>query len=91
MSDRIRTDDGYLTVLGEQLGRERMEKFMTGQANVQAMSLFLVMAVATVPNAGYSDDALDVLISDAEDVRKAAAGLTIASLLPRQRKAGASA
>lgn len=69
---RIRTDDGYLTDLGKQLGRKRMEQFMQGQANVQAMAMFLVMAVTTAPQAGYSDAALEVLRTDAEDLRRAA-------------------
>jgi hypothetical protein len=72
MPERIRTDEGYLTDLGAKLGEERMATFMRGQASVQAMSLFLVMAVTSAPQAGYCDTALDALISDAEDLRKAA-------------------
>jgi hypothetical protein len=73
MSDqRIRTDEGYLTALGYRLGEERLERFVTGHATVQAMALFLTMAVTTAPQAGYSDDALGVLASDAEDLRAAA-------------------
>lgn len=72
-AQHIRTDEGYLTELGRQLGASRMETFMQGQAAVQAMSLFLVMAVATAPHAGYSDTALELIRVDAEDVRQAAA------------------
>jgi hypothetical protein len=75
MSDhrRIRTDDGDLTDLGEQLGRERMARFVTGHGELQAMALFLVIAVTAAPRSGYSDAALDALITDANDVRAAAA------------------
>jgi hypothetical protein len=73
MPDRIRTDEGYLTDLGVKLGEDRLSEFIGGHGQVQAMALFLVMAVATAPQTGYSDVALDVLISDAEDLRKAAA------------------
>jgi hypothetical protein len=68
----IRTDEGYLTDLGVKFGEDRLHEFIHGHANLQAMALFLVMAVTTAPQAGYSDAALDILISDAEDVRKAA-------------------
>lgn len=72
MPGEIRDEQGYLTALGEQLGRERVERFVQGQATLQAMALFLVMAVTTAPRTGYSDEALAILISDAEDLRNAA-------------------
>jgi hypothetical protein len=68
----IRTDEGYLTALGVKLGEHRLREFISRHGHVQAMSLFLVMAVATAPQAHYSDAALDVLIADADDLRNAA-------------------
>lgn len=70
---RIRDEQGYLTTLGRQLGEERFGEFVAGHGHVQAMSMFLTMAVVSAPSQGYSDAALDILISDAEDVRSAAA------------------
>jgi hypothetical protein len=72
MARRIRTDEGYLNDLGRKLAQQRLDEFMRGHGTVQAMSLFLVMSVMTAAQAGYSDVALDVVISDAEDVRNAA-------------------
>lgn len=69
---RIREDDGSLTILGSELGRQRLEAFVQGHGEVQAMALFLVMAVTTAPRAHYSDEALDALLSDAEDLRDVA-------------------
>lgn len=62
-------------IIGHQraaLGAERFARFTEGHAKVQAMALFLVMSAMTVPQAGYSDEALDSLREDARDVRKAA-------------------
>lgn len=72
MAQRIRTDDGYLTELGRVLGQTRLEQFISGHAQLQAMSLFLVLAVSTTPQAGYSDASLQAMLSDADDVLQAA-------------------
>jgi hypothetical protein len=58
--------------LREALGRERLEQFIEGHAKVQAMTLFLVMSTTTMPRTGYSDEAIDAMKTDADDVRKAA-------------------
>lgn len=63
-------------ILGHQrarLGAERFERFVAGHAELQAMALFLVIAATTVPQAKYSDEALEALREDARDVRAAAA------------------
>lgn len=57
----------------ERLGTERLERFVQGHAALQAMALFLVMSVNTVPQVGYTDEAIECLIQDARDVRQAAA------------------
>jgi len=62
-------------ILGAQaaaLGAERFTRFTQGHAQVQAMSMFLIMSVSTVPQTGYSDEALDALRQDARDVREVA-------------------
>lgn len=62
-------------IIGHQraaLGADRLARFTQGHATVQAMALFLVMSAMTVPQTGYSDEALDAFRQDARDVRKAA-------------------
>lgn len=66
------TEGPILGPAREALGRERLERFIQGHAGLQAMAMFLVMSVHTAPRAGYSDDALDALKQDADDVRQAA-------------------
>lgn len=63
-------------ILGHQraaLGADRFARFVQGHAELQAMILFQVMSAMTVPQTGYSDDALAAFKQDARDVRKAAA------------------
>jgi hypothetical protein len=63
-------------IIGHQrarLGAERFERFIAGHSEVQAMAMILVMTAMTVPQAGYSDEALAALREDARDVRAAAA------------------
>lgn len=49
-----------------------MEEFFEAHAKLQFMMLMLALTVARVPAVGYSDEALEVLCTDAEDVRAAA-------------------
>jgi hypothetical protein len=64
-------------ILGRQraaLGADRFARFTEGHATMQAMALFLVMSTMTVPQAGYSDAAIEAFKQDARDLRKAANG-----------------
>lgn len=58
------------------LGRRRMEEFFEAHSKLQFMTTMLTLSLASVPAAGYSDEALEVLCTDAEDVRTAAGELT---------------
>jgi hypothetical protein len=62
-------------ILGHQraaLGAERFARFTEGHATVQAMALFLVMSAMTVPQLGYSKEAIELFKQDARDLRIAA-------------------
>lgn len=62
-------------IIGHQraaLGADRFVRFTEGHAQLQAMAMFLVMSAMTVPQTGYTDEALDAFRQDARDVRKAA-------------------
>jgi hypothetical protein len=52
-------------------GADRFAQFVEGHGTVQAMTVFLVMAVLTAPQAGCYE-ALDALRQDAKDLRMAA-------------------
>jgi hypothetical protein len=68
------TDGGPILGLQRQrLGEERLERFTQGHATLQAMAMFLVMTTMSVPQTGYTDEAIDALKQDARDVRQAAA------------------
>lgn len=56
----------------ERLGEARFQRFVEGHGALQAMTMFLVMSAMTVPQADYSDAAIEALLIDAADVRKAA-------------------
>ena len=61
-------------ILGYQmarLGADRMTEFIEAHGMLQAMALFLVMSVTTVPQVGYGKEALDILRRDADDLRQA--------------------
>lgn len=58
---------GYAT-----LGRRRFDAMVQGQSKLQAMAMFLLLSVSIVPQIGYTDDALDALRNDAQDLREAA-------------------
>jgi hypothetical protein len=66
------SDPPILGRVRRELGERRMEAFVQGQANLQAMSLFLVMSMTVAPRTGYADDALDCVLQDIDDMRRAA-------------------
>ena len=73
-ADELAAEGG--PILGYQrarLGADRFTAFVEGHGQVQAMTMFLVMSVMTVPQQGYSDEALAAMRQDARDVRQAAA------------------
>lgn len=88
----IRNQAGHLTDLGESLGEARLLAFTTGHALLSSMVFFLVLAVASAPGRAYDDRVLDDLITDANDVRNAAAKwaddcIVLAEAWRAQRKA----
>lgn len=58
--------------LNGSLGADRLQAFTEAHGKLQAMAFFLVLTTGTVPQAGYSDESLQAMRSDAEDVRSAA-------------------
>lgn len=65
----------YIDAQRLRLGEERLTRYTTGHAMVQAQLMFLGMAIGFAKDEGYSDAFLDVLIADARDVQKAAVEL----------------
>jgi len=60
--DELAADAG--PIIGHQravLGADRFVRFVQGHGTLQAMALFLVISAMTVPQAGYSDEAIDAL------------------------------
>lgn len=73
-ADELAAEAG--SVIGYQrarLGADRLTAIVEGHGKLQAMTMFLLMSVMTVPQTGYTDEALDALREDARDVRQAAA------------------
>jgi hypothetical protein len=58
--------------LRARFGADRLVAFIEGHGQLQAMAMFLMMTATAMPQTGYSDEALDVLRHDADDVRRAA-------------------
>lgn len=72
MSD---TPDPRGPVFGElrhQLGKERFERFFTGHARVNAELLSITLSTAMARGAAYSDEVLNAIETDANDLEKAA-------------------
>lgn len=62
-------------VFGElrlQLGKERFERFWTGHAKVTAELLSITLSTAMAKGADYSDEVLNAIETDANDLEKAA-------------------
>lgn len=55
------------------LGAERFALLVNGHAELQAMAAALLMSAMTVPQLGYSDEAIACFKQDARDVRAAGA------------------
>lgn len=58
--------------LRHQLGAERFERFWTGHALVTAELLSITLSTAMAKGAGYSDEVLNAIETDANDLEKAA-------------------
>lgn len=58
--------------LTEQLGSERFERFYKGHAMVNAELLAITLSVSMAKGAGYSDEVLNAIEIDANDLEKAA-------------------
>lgn len=65
----------YINQQRMRLGEERLTRFTTAHAMVNAQLMFLTMAMGFARDQDWSDEFLDVLVHDARDVQKAAVEL----------------
>jgi hypothetical protein len=71
----VSVEDPRGPVYGElrlQLGAQRFERFFTGHAKVQMELLSITLSTAMAKGAGYSDEVLNAIETDANDLEKAA-------------------
>jgi hypothetical protein len=54
------------------LGERRMNEFFEHNSTLQFMTLAIGLTIAAIPGHNYSDEGLQALRDDAEDLRKAA-------------------
>lgn len=62
-----------------QLGQQRLDAFVTAQANLHAMTTMLTLGISGVGMAGYSEEAIALAEGDVKDLERAARNLATVS------------